>query len=810
MRLAPSLFVAVTWILALSGGLATAVDANAPEVSPDEQTLTAAGLGTDGPALLEFFRSRTRNEADQQKLLALTRQLGDPSTEVRARAAAELIGRGPAAVPALRHAVNDIDNLAVSERARKCLQSIEGKDSAALPAAAARLLAVRKPAGATEVLLAYLPFADNQDVVEDVSASLSALAFPDGKPDSALLRGLTDSVPIRRAVAGAALCRKEQPEQWPTIRKLLRDPKPMVRLRVALSLAEQHDLEAFPALIDLLADLPAAHRKLAEDHLQRLAGEWSPNPALQGDDDVARRIRRDAWAGWWKNTDGPTLLAEFRKRTLTAQDQAKVQSLIESLAADEFAVRQQAVADLVAYGPVVVPFLREAARGTDRERVRRAEECLQLLAKKEDKPLPTTAARLVALRKPEGAVEVLLDFLPFASETMTAEVQEALTALALRDGKVEPALVRALDDKLAVRRAAAAEALSRAGGLEIRPTLRKLLKDADLTVRLRVALTLATAQEKEAVAVLIDLLADLPGDQVGQAHELLYLLAGEKAPKESPGGNEAERKKCRDAWAAWWKENGDKVDLAQLGAEQRLLGYTLLVQVNDNNIGRVIELGRDGKPRWEIGNLQYPVDAFVLGGNRVLIAEWSGRTVSERDLKGKVLWKKDGLQGSPTNAQKLPNGNVFISTNTELLEVDRDGKTVFSKPFQGVIAAYKTPNGRITVLANTSCHILDATGKEIKSFPSDRGPAWTSGLDVLPNGHFLIAQTDKSKVAEKDAEGKTVWEADAPNVTTATRLANGNTLVASHGNRSVVELNRAGKVVWEYKDEYHIFRARRR
>src|SRR5207249_1154093 len=85
--------------------------------------------------------------------------------------------------------------------------------------------------------------------------------------------------------------------------------------------------------------------------------------------------------------------------------------------------------------------------------------------------------------------------------------------LAVRDGKADSAVVRALDDSLAVRRSAAAEALARRRGREHRPALRKLLQDTDPAVRLRVALALVSAGDREAVAALIDGLTDLPLEQ---------------------------------------------------------------------------------------------------------------------------------------------------------------------------------------------------------------------------------------------------------------------------------------------------------
>src|SRR5262245_52785833 len=151
-----------------------------PPPPSDEQVLKNANLGTDAPALLEFFRRRTAPETAPGKLAALIHQLNDPAGDVRDRAAADLISFGPGVLPLLRQAANDLDDLDLAVRARNCLQTIEGGSALAL--AAARLLAQAKPAGATEVLLAYLPLAEDDLVAEEVTRALGAVAVRDGKP----------------------------------------------------------------------------------------------------------------------------------------------------------------------------------------------------------------------------------------------------------------------------------------------------------------------------------------------------------------------------------------------------------------------------------------------------------------------------------------------------------------------------------------------------------------------------------------------------------------------------------------------------
>jgi outer membrane protein assembly factor BamB len=279
------------------------------------------------------------------------------------------------------------------------------------------------------------------------------------------------------------------------------------------------------------------------------------------------------------------------------------------------------------------------------------------------------------------------------------------------------------------------------------------------------------------------------------------------------GSDEAERKKARDAWAAWWKENGAKVELTRLDGRPRLLGYTLVLQWhNFRGTGQLIELGRDGKPRWTIDGLQYPFDFQMLPGERVLIPEWNNGRVTERNFKGEVLWEMRA--NSPINCQRLPNGNTFIATRNQLLEVDKNKKEIYSfnRPNHDIMAAQKLRNGQIVMLTNGGmCVRLDAAGKEIKSFSVGNIQNY-SALEALPNGRILVAQQANNKVVEYDAAGKQVWEVTVQVQTSAVRLPNGNTLVACQNNRQVVELDRNGKTVWQHQtdNQSQPWRARRR
>src|SRR5271167_4203995 len=81
-----------------------------PETNPDEQKLLGAGLSANGLGLVDFFRQRARVDADAEALLAWTRRLNDADPGVRASATRALLGRGHAALPILRHVINDLGN----------------------------------------------------------------------------------------------------------------------------------------------------------------------------------------------------------------------------------------------------------------------------------------------------------------------------------------------------------------------------------------------------------------------------------------------------------------------------------------------------------------------------------------------------------------------------------------------------------------------------------------------------------------------------------------------------------------------------
>src|SRR6516225_2219004 len=192
----------------------------AEEAAGDERVLKQAGIATDGPGLIDFFRQRTADVSDAERIKALVRQLGADKFKAREKASRQLVTLGPRARPYLQAAKNDPDP-EIARRAQECLERIGEGATGATISAAVRVLARQKPAEAAAVLLGYLPTAEDESVAETIRHALETLAVRDGKAEPALLAALDDKAPLKRGAAAAALARAHAPDVMPQVRKLL-------------------------------------------------------------------------------------------------------------------------------------------------------------------------------------------------------------------------------------------------------------------------------------------------------------------------------------------------------------------------------------------------------------------------------------------------------------------------------------------------------------------------------------------------------------------------------------------------------------
>lgn len=739
-------------------------------VDVDEQLLKNAGVPTDNEGLLQFFRLRSLKDGDRKLLEELVLKLGSNNYKDRDGATKELILRGPVAIPFVKAGMKDAP-LETVRRAEQIIKKIESSQGPEHPAAAARLLAARNVAGGIDVLFNYIPYITDEWVEEEVLGSLGNLTVKAGKVDAALSAALKDPLAGRRAAAIYILGRRGDIDQRELVRGFLADPDEVVRLRAAQALIGKRTALNYK-------DIAPADETLLK------------NQGLK--------------------TDEPGLLDILRKRTLGEDDQKRLRQLIVDMGSEVFSVRSKASRLLVKEGTPALAFLKPALDDADQEIRLRAHKCIEEIRRGPGPALPTAAVRLLARpqgkdHSPAAAIRVLLSYAPFADDdSVEEEIFNALTVLSAREAKIDPLLPEALKDGHASRRAAAAYVLGRVGTRDHLPGMRKLLEDPIPTVRLRSVQGLLAAKDKTAVPKLIALLNDAPTQALWQVEEMLHRLAGDKGPPESVAeGTPEKRQIAAKAWDKWWAANGSAMDLSKLAEGEAHLGLITVCEY-DSAVGQpggqVWEAGRDAKPRWNIRGVLGAMDAQVLPNGRVLVAENSANRITERDLQGNIKWEYK-TPGNPITAQRLPNGNTFIATYNQVMEITPNQQQVYLQqrgPQFYIFSARKLRNGNVVAMTaqGVVMEFDPIANKDIRTINTGQNGGWCS-VEALPNGRYLVSTMNNGQVREIDAAGNTHWTVTLQGAFRATRLPNGNTLVASMTTKQVAEFDRAGNKRWE-------------
>jgi hypothetical protein len=275
-------------------------------------------------------------------------------------------------------------------------------------------------------------------------------------------------------------------------------------------------------------------------------------------------------------TDGSGLLEFFRKRTLSAAEMERIDFLVQQLGDRNFRKREAASNELREIGSAALPALRRALAAKDLESRRRAAVLLKDIQSGTLSGRLCAAARLLQHRRPQGAVRVLIDYLPFVEDAdVEAEVLGTLTLLGVQAGKVEPALIAVLQSRAPAQRAVGAMLAGWAGTPEQRRAAKTLLRDPDATVRFRAAQGILAGRDKAAVPTLIALLEGVPLELSQRAEDLLQRVAESSSPSITLGTSAAGRQVCAAAWRDWSRSNLEQMDLAERDVSLPLFNINL-------------------------------------------------------------------------------------------------------------------------------------------------------------------------------------------------------------------------------------------
>jgi HEAT repeat protein len=482
--------------------------------------------------------------------------------------------------------------------------------------------------------------------------------------------------------------------------------------------------------------------------------------------DADEALLRDA-----KVPVGPRKLTQFlRDQCGPEADAAKVAALIRQLGASEFNDREDASKRLAALRALALPWMDAAQRDRDPEVAARASKCIWKITQHRLPHVLAAAVRWLVRQRADGASATLLRFLPYAVEQQLQEdVWFGLDAIAGQQKTLDPVFRATLGDKVAIRRAAAAYVLGRRGKERDQQLARKALADADPVVRLRAAQGLLARQDRMAVPVLIDLLEPADVETAWQAEDLLHWLAGNAGPAATiRAGAAEERPKCRSAWRKWWDDRGAKVDLEEPIRTFRRPGLVLVFEWNTGPHGRGMPqvgslwlCGCDGRARWRLDGLGAVLDAHLIPGPRLLLAERRSGTrlpraawfcgVAERHLNGRIVWQYEC-------------GHPFIGCGHLA-----DGATVVVDLKDELELVVLTPGGRPeSDFSDIRRQVVRAARKGImREVERSRETRWPSrrlkpgDVRYLPTGGILVADETpfNGRFLEVGQEGQVVWEA---------------------------------------------------
>jgi hypothetical protein len=474
-------------------------------------------------------------------------------------------------------------------------------------------------------------------------------------------------------------------------------------------------------------------------------------------------------------------------------------------------------------GAAARPQLTVALKDPDLETRKRARKALDKIGPPStDAEILPAIASVLAHRKADGAAELILNFLPSIEEIETAEKVAKSLALITKDkkDKVHDFLIKALSDKkYPIKRWAAASALARSAMKEQGDAVKKVLDDDDVGVYRRLATAMVTeAKNKEGMATLIKVLASDSAADREAADDVLQIIAGSLAESDQKLADKApvqpedldtpkNRQRWKQEWDAWWKEASTKVDLKKINFEEAAFNYTLVgvygyQQDKRRYTGRLMELDKAGKVKWELDELNYPVYASKIRRDRVLICEYNANKVIEMDPKTKKTYWTKQLNTQPMACERLPNGNFFVVTRNEMLELDSKGTTVRSVNRGGydIVTGGRHKNGTYTMVTNNGTIIrYDKDFKQISTTSLNRYLSYTTGLKCayLANGGLVLPDYGSRCIREFDKDGKEVATVQNINYPTAvSKLANGNYLyLARTGNQGMIEVNKEGKQI---------------
>jgi len=165
-----------------------------------------------------------------------------------------------------------------------------------------RLITLVRPANAIEIILAYIPSC-NDDNIQDLLGECLGLYLNDqNTPPPALIAASTSSIEEIRTFAGRVLAQSPNEIAQKTCTTLLSDSSVRVRFEVARESIKNQNKFAIPILIELMTKVPAEKAEAIDQTLRVIAKDKSPESKNDSKMDAA------AWNTWWQKEGNQLVL----------------------------------------------------------------------------------------------------------------------------------------------------------------------------------------------------------------------------------------------------------------------------------------------------------------------------------------------------------------------------------------------------------------------------------------------------------------------------------------------------------------------
>jgi|GEM_PF-776452 len=525
-------------------------------------------------------------------------------------------------------------------------------------------------------------------------------------------------------------------------------------------------------------------------------------------------------------TDAAGLEEWIKQRVLGEEELVRIDRLVIQLGDEEFQKREEASKTLTGYGPRARAALRKGVDHKDPEIRARSTDVLRVIEINHTPLIQAAALRVLGRLqkgKPPGSEITILDFLrPKENQVLLESAMEAMAFLASEWTEPPQPILDALKKRAPADRYPLLLALLKSGksfGVEI---ARQQASQSDPEARCWAAMALCfSGADPSYMGLLIDHMSYLDEPSFFLAEDIGYRMGEPNSPEPAPVLSSSDRERRIAAWKTWWTTRKNQ----PMTLRDPLLpagpgGSTMVVILEQ---GKIIDLDVQKKPRWQINELEYPLDAQLLPGPRVLVAEHGGLgnrlgdRITERDIKGRILWAKGYSQ--PLTAQRLASGITLIAGEYGFTEVDLNGQDLVTWSPAGnerVMKLQRRYDGFTAVVLKNGDEgeksrlvWLDRSFRERATFPVQVGKSG-GRVEILPGDHVLLPEFENNRVAQFDATGKVVWSANLDQVVACVVTPSGTIMANFFGNRGAAEIDKSGKEIWNFQTDAKVTRAWRR